>query len=416
MGQDDAVWADFGHGMPGAITWCDPNYSCTTLLRADANVDGPNHPNECSAADKASCLTNFYGVVPCAPGVYGPCFGSYLGHYRLMAFVGCQTGASATSGSNLVDEAVDTMGVGSAIGFKQEITYGVSFGPVQYYPMETWSSGFFGSLADGDTISEAQETALSDVEGMLPFGWMGPQGFDSDYVRNGSTTITPAGYDSAAVPSPAETASVTPQPGSVSLAGAVTAAQAVVPGGSAQVTYVAPVGTTPGFYTVKTSSGVANVDATTGQVRTFVVTALVPSSDAVKVSTDHALSIAQVYLVSHGIGSAGLTPSVSLMDHGSYADYVVRWEGRIGGARVPGMREVRINAATGAVFAVSNLSTPYATPPNPKLTSDQAAAIALNAMSGPAKTIKGSDLVVTFDAGGRQQLAWQVEVESDGPI
>ena len=32
------------------------------------------------------------------------------------------------------------------------------------------------------------------------------------------------------------------------------------------------------------------------------------------------------------------------------------------------------------------------------------------------QAIKGSDLVVTFDAGGRQQLAWQVEVESDGPI
>ena len=156
MGQDDAVWADFGHGMPGAITWCDPNYSCTTLLRADANVDGPNHPNECSAADKASCLTNFYGVVPCAPGVYGPCFGSYLGHYRLMAFVGCQTGASATSGSNLVDEAVDTMGVGSAIGFKQEITYG---GPASGRSSTTpWRHGRAGSSAAWRTMIHFRST------------------------------------------------------------------------------------------------------------------------------------------------------------------------------------------------------------------------------------------------------------------
>ncbi len=50
------------------------------------------------------------------------------------------------------------------------------------------------------------------------------------------------------------------------------------------------------------------------------------------------------------------------------------------------------------------------------LSSDQAAAIALKAMNGPSQSIKATDLLVTFDASGHQQLAWQIEVESAGPL
>jgi hypothetical protein len=117
-----------------------------------------------------------------------------------------------------------------------------------------------------------------------------------------------------------------------------------------------------------------------------------------------------------GAGTNGLQPSVSLLDHGSYVEMVVRWERRVQGAKVPDMREVRINPATGAVFAYANLSLSYSDPSSPTLTSDQASAIAQKAMAGPAMTIESTDLLAMVDSHRSQKLVWRVALISHGPV
>jgi hypothetical protein len=168
--QSDAVWADFGHGGPGYITFCNPprGSSCTSVLRGDARV------GRCSGGGD-DCLSNYPTQI----------------HYiRLMVFAGCHTAQNQTNTPNLVDYAVDTNHVDSAIGFRELIYFGGFT-----HPGETWSQSFFTYLRQGYTVSQAQSMAVNDVKNVfLALG--NASGWDSAYIRNGSIKIVPAAYGS----------------------------------------------------------------------------------------------------------------------------------------------------------------------------------------------------------------------------
>ncbi len=169
--QSDAVWADFGHGGPGFITFCtEPGgASCTSVLRGDSRAG------------------------PCSGGMGDTCLSSYpiqIHRLRLMLFAGCETAKNQTNTANLVDYAVDTNHVDSAIGFTTLIYYGGFT-----HPGETWSQSFFTYLRQGYTETQAESMAVNDVRNVfLALG--NASGWDSAYIRNGGTKLIPAAYGS----------------------------------------------------------------------------------------------------------------------------------------------------------------------------------------------------------------------------
>lgn len=179
--QSDAVWVDFGHGGPGFISFCSPaqGSACTTILRSDSSV------GRCNSGD--TCLANYW-TTTCPPGVVGPCHISLIHNIKLMVFAGCHTGQTASSGSNLVSYAVNTMGVDASIGFTDYVYFGGFT-----HPGETWSNSFFQRLKAGDSVTQAQTIAQNDVKNVIgAFG--GGSGWDTAYIINGGIKITPRGY------------------------------------------------------------------------------------------------------------------------------------------------------------------------------------------------------------------------------
>jgi hypothetical protein len=168
--QSDAVWADFGHGGPGYITFCNLplGSNCTSVLRGDSRV------GRCSGGGD-TCLSNY---------------GTRIHRIKLMVFAGCHTAQNQTNTPNLVDYSVDTNGVDSAIGFRDLVYFGGFT-----HPGETWSQSFFTYLRQGYTVSQAQSMAVNDVKNVFLAGG-NASGWDSAYIRNSGIKIMPVAYGS----------------------------------------------------------------------------------------------------------------------------------------------------------------------------------------------------------------------------
>lgn len=163
------------------------------------------------------------------------------------------------------------------------------------------------------------------------------------------------------------------------------------------------------YYVVEGKNVYANVDAVDGTVATLTLTDDVPTAPTIVVSTTEALTAAEQFVDTHDISMAGLTPTTATIDHGSYKEIRVDWELRVNGALVPNRVSLSVNPQTGHVFALTHISRPYDNPAKPVISLDQATAKAVSLVSGTAVS---SDLLVMFDASGKQMLVWQLEVES----
>jgi hypothetical protein len=174
------------------------------------------------------------------------------------------------------------------------------------------------------------------------------------------------------------------------------------------------------YYKVTGHDVYATVDVHDNHVATLVLANQTPTTKSASViSPDRALSMASSYLSDHGIGTAGLTPVVEKTDRGEVTTYRVTWQRTVNGALVPDSRFVELDASSGAVFAVYNVSRPYSTPPTAVVSSDAAAASAEAAVTRslgatgsdkPTLSVEEARLQVSFDSTGTQGLIWVITV------
>lgn len=166
---DDAIWAAFGHAMPGAMGFCDADgkpcaYDAISNVWANVGMGG-----SCDAPHE--CLSTVGG----------------LSDIRFMLFAGCESGLDGRPGSlkdgNLVDVA-RYYGVDNAYGFTKLV----------YWPMGMDFASFLGiELKNGQTINLSMWRAAQDVKNR----WFGnAHGWTSYY---GSTVdindkVVPAAY------------------------------------------------------------------------------------------------------------------------------------------------------------------------------------------------------------------------------
>lgn len=168
-------------------------------------------------------------------------------------------------------------------------------------------------------------------------------------------------------------------------------------------------------YQVQSEDIIAQVDAATGQVRTFLDNAAMPTSTTVKLTKDEALVTATAWLAGHGVTTTGLSPTTTLMDHGSTQDYAVDFEGRVNGARVPHRVNVTINPESGAVYAFVLYTRPFVPPPSPKLTVAEATTAARAEEQDPNARVTATDLAIAYDAAGNQILVYEFDLtRTDG--
>jgi hypothetical protein len=167
--QSDAVWADFGHGGAGFITFCHPalGAACTSVLRANSTV------GSCGGGNSDDCIS---------------VHGTTIHRIRLMVFAGCDTGLNGSSGSNhgnLLDQAY-AQGVDMDLGFTNLIYYGGNTG-------EYWAKRFGMYLNDSATIASAVIDATSDLKALHGGN---AYGFNYNTGRGPNNSIIPAGYGS----------------------------------------------------------------------------------------------------------------------------------------------------------------------------------------------------------------------------
>jgi Zn-dependent metalloprotease len=177
------------------------------------------------------------------------------------------------------------------------------------------------------------------------------------------------------------------------------------------------------YYKVQGSDVSGIVDADDGHVSQLLLLNLIPATKSSSVISDsEAQSIAASYLSARSIGTAGLTETLHRVDRGIAQTVQVTWQRTFNGAQVPDSRMVEMDASTGVVFSVNNISRPYADPPTPSISSAQAASAgkALAAKTAGAKVgpfqLVATNLVVSFNPAGAQQLSWVIDLTTEGPV
>ncbi len=229
----------------------------------------------------------------------------------------------------------------------------------------------------------------------------------------------PATSGQTSAPSGSAALEVTPSP--ASQAPAITEAQAIaaVQAFAPRVTglHVTESDTVPSgrSYRVQSEDIMAEVDEATGEVRMFLDNAAMPTSRTVTIAKDEALDAAAAWLAAHGVATSGMTPTATLLDHGSSQEYEVDYQGRVNGARIPHRVDVSIDPATGAVFAFVLFTRPFVTPPAPRLTVGEAVAAARAEEADPGANVTATDLAIDFDAAGAQVLVYEIDLtRTDG--
>lgn len=152
------------------------------------------------------------------------------------------------------------------------------------------------------------------------------------------------------------------------------------------------------------------VDADSGQVVTFLDTRAMPASSSVAISPNQASAAASAFLAFHGIPTDGLEATVELLDHGESSEYQVRFVGRVNGARTPNVRDVSVDPGTGRVCGFVRVDHSPAPPPAPRLTAEDALAVARRLVDDPLAKSTSTDLLIAFDGTGTQQLAWELHL------
>jgi hypothetical protein len=186
------------------------------------------------------------------------------------------------------------------------------------------------------------------------------------------------------------------------------------PGLTGDLTVRGPIaGAVGSAYEVHGEHVIAWVNAQDGTLSTLLYADMTTSGPPTT-NAESAVQTAQAYLDRHGVSVAGLDRTVRWADHGESSEFVVEWQGHVGEVRVPNMREVGIDAASGEVFRFVNVNRPFAQPPEPIVDKGTAQQIAVRAANGsPQATIDSTELVITFTRDGVQHLVWQVAV-TDG--
>jgi hypothetical protein len=167
------------------------------------------------------------------------------------------------------------------------------------------------------------------------------------------------------------------------------------------------------YFAVTAQKVSADVDANDGKIRTMTWADTFPSGSGVAIAAEGATERAGAFLSKHGFSVPAMTGKVTLVPHGSFNEFLVEWQSRVNGALVPDYRSVSVNPETGEVFGYSDFSRAYSAPPNAEISSADAQAIAAT-MMGPGWTADSSDLLVTFDDAGVQQLTWAIAVSNAG--
>ena len=180
------------------------------------------------------------------------------------------------------------------------------------------------------------------------------------------------------------------------------------------------------YYKVVGRDVFGTVDVRDNHVATLVLPKGIPTFKTTStMSPSQAQTIASSYLSDHGIRTDGLTMTVAAKNRGDIQTYEVTWQRTINGAEIPDTRLVELDATTGVVFLVHNISRPYDSPPAPAVTrvtaiADAQATVArlIGTGSGSA-TQPPSDLVVdqaklqvSFDATGTQHLIWLIHLHN----
>jgi hypothetical protein len=154
----------------------------------------------------------------------------------------------------------------------------------------------------------------------------------------------------------------------------------------------------------------AEVDAATGSIGNLVPHDMAPGSNSVRVTMEAAKSSAESFAKGAGVSiPEAVTQAAEMLDHGSSNEYVVRWTKLVDGIRVPDFLTVRVNPATGEVFALVRVQRAYEAPAAPNLSKDEAGAVALSRVANAA-AVEAADLAVVFDGAGAQRTVWQVSV------
>ena len=180
------------------------------------------------------------------------------------------------------------------------------------------------------------------------------------------------------------------------------------------------------YYTVSGQDVFATVDVRDSHVAQLLLLHRAPTSrPTTTITPQQASSVASAYLAARNISTIGLTMTLSLQDHGDSETYVVAWQRIVNGAEVPDSREVEMDAGTGIVFRLHNITRPYAVPSPAVVGRDLAisnagVAVAQTTSAAPtsavlvarAFTVVSSDLRVVFAAAGVQQLIWQIGLKS----
>lgn len=109
---------------------------------------------------------------------------------------------------------------------------------------------------------------------------------------------------------------------------------------------------------------------------------------------------------SFGIPTDGLEATFELLDHGDTSEFqVVRFAGRVSGARTPNVRVVSVDPGTGRVCGFVRVDHSFAPPPAPRLTADDSLAVARGPVADVQAKVTSTDLLIVFDGTGTQHLA-----------
>lgn len=156
----------------------------------------------------------------------------------------------------------------------------------------------------------------------------------------------------------------------------------------------------------------ATVDVHSGRVTSLLLGGLVPKVASTSVGADQVAEAAVAFLTQHAIPTSGLSRTVRLVDHGDTADYEVSWTRIENGIQLPDTRLVRVDRATGLVFAFFDMRRPFAPPPSPALDRIEATKVAVEVSGLNATDVIDPQLTVTFDINGLQRLVWRVYLKT----
>lgn len=171
------------------------------------------------------------------------------------------------------------------------------------------------------------------------------------------------------------------------------------------------------YYNVTGPQVVATVDAFDGHVASLVLVSDIPSQRASKpIGAEQAKKRGRDFFAVRSVAIPGVEPTVVQRDRGQAITYEVTWQQKVNGANVPESRAVEMDAATGVVFKMIDLSRSYDTPPSPSVDEISAVAkarsLAQSENRGVAPQVVDTELGVTFDPSGQQMLTWSVRLST----